>query len=42
VVLFYFASHSGQIVKRAALGAEGYVLDHFSRPAIETHLREAR
>ena len=41
VVLFYFSSHSGQIVKRAALGAEGYVLDHFSRPAIETHLREA-
>ena len=41
VVLFYYASHSGQIVKRAALGAEGYVLDHFSRPAIETHLREA-
>ena len=41
VVLFYFASHSGQVVKRAALGAEGYVLDHFSRPAIETHLREA-
>ena len=41
VVLFYFASHSGQIVKRAALGAEGYVLDHFSRPAIEMHLREA-
>ncbi|PYQ40624.1 MAG: glycoside hydrolase, partial [Acidobacteria bacterium] len=41
VVLFYFASHSGQMVKRAALGAEGYVLDHFSRPAIETHLREA-
>ena len=41
VVLFYFASHSGQIVKRAALGAEGYVLDHFNRQAIETHLREA-
>ncbi|HZM52699.1 MAG TPA: glycosyl hydrolase, partial [Vicinamibacteria bacterium] len=41
VVLFYYASHSGQVVKRAALGAEGYVLDHFSRPAIETHLREA-
>src|SRR5258706_1672855 len=41
VVLFYFASHSGQMVKRAALGAEGYVLDHFSRPALETHLREA-
>jgi hypothetical protein len=41
VVLFYYASHSGQIVKRAALGAEGPVLDHYSRPAIETHLREA-
>jgi alpha-L-rhamnosidase len=41
VVLFYFASHSGQVVKRAALGAEGYVLDHFNRSAIETHLREA-
>jgi hypothetical protein len=41
VVLFYYASHSGQVVKRAALGAEGYVLDHFSRPALETHLREA-
>ena len=41
VVLFYFASHSGQVVKRAALGAEGYVLDHFNRRAIETHLREA-
>ncbi len=41
VVAFYFASHSGQIVKRAAVGAEGYVLDHYQRAAIETHLREA-
>jgi hypothetical protein len=41
VVLFYFSSHSGQTVKRAALGAEGYVLDHFSRAALDTHLREA-
>ena len=39
-VLFYFASRTGQIVKRPALGAEGYVLDHYHRPAIETHLRE--
>jgi len=38
-VVFYFSSHTGQVVKRAALGAEGYVLDHYSRPAIETHLR---
>jgi hypothetical protein len=41
VLLFYLQSRSGQVVKRAALGAEGYVLDHFSRPALETHLREA-
>ncbi len=27
-------------MKRPALGAEGYVLDHYSRAAIETHLRE--
>ena len=33
LVLFYFSSHSGQIVKRAALGAEGYVLDHYSAAA---------
>jgi hypothetical protein len=38
-VLFYFASRTGQVVKRPALGAEGYVLDHYSRKAIETHLR---
>jgi hypothetical protein len=41
LVLLYFSSHSGQIVKRAAVGAEGYVLDHYARPAIDTHLREA-
>jgi hypothetical protein len=41
VIVFYFASRTGQVVKRAAIGAEGYVLDHYSRPAIETHLREA-
>ncbi len=39
-VLFYFAGRTGQVVKRPALGAEGYVLDHYSRAAIETHLRE--
>jgi len=41
VVLFYFAGQTGQTVKRAAAGAEGYVLDHYSRAAIDTHLREA-
>jgi len=39
-ILFYFAGRTGQVVKRPALGAEGYVLDHYSRAAIETHLRE--
>ncbi len=38
--LFFFASHTGQRVKRAAYGAEGYVLDHFSRAAIEEHLND--
>jgi glycosyl hydrolase family 106( putative alpha-L-rhamnosidase) len=41
VVLLYFSGQTGQIVKRAAVGAEGYVLDHYSREAIQTHLREA-
>jgi alkanesulfonate monooxygenase SsuD/methylene tetrahydromethanopterin reductase-like flavin-dependent oxidoreductase (luciferase family) len=41
VVLLYFAGQTGQTVKRAAAGGEGYVLDHYNRAAIETHLREA-
>jgi hypothetical protein len=41
VVLLYFSGQTGQIVKRAAMGADGYVLDHYNREAIETHLREA-
>ena len=41
LVVLYFSSQTGQVVKRAALGAEGYVLDHYQRAAIETHLREA-
>src|SRR5262245_6801915 len=40
VVLFYFSGQTGQVVKRAALGADGYVLDHYSGPAIDLHLRE--
>ncbi len=39
-ILLFFAGRTGQVVKRPALGAEGYVLDHYSRSAIETHLRE--
>ena len=38
VVVSYIASRTGQQVKRAALGAEGFVLDHLSRSAVEHHL----
>jgi len=37
-VVFYVASRTGQQVKRPALGAEGFVLDHLSRKAIDHHL----
>lgn len=40
-LVFFLSSPTGQVVKRAALGAEGYVLDHYNQAAIETHLREA-
>ena len=36
--LFFIASHTGQEVKRAAAGAEGWVLDPFSHQAVATHL----
>ena len=39
VALFFVQSHTRQEVKRAALGAEGYVLDPFSHQAVATHLR---
>ncbi|WP_323142023.1 glycosyl hydrolase [Massilia phyllosphaerae] len=38
-VVFYVASRTGQQVKRPALGAEGFVLDHLSRKAIDHHLK---
>ena len=38
VALFFIASRTGQQVKRAAVDAEGYVLDHYDRTAIEHHL----
>ena len=40
VLLFFIASHTRQMVKRAAVGGEGYVLDHMNRAAIDTHNRE--
>lgn len=39
VLVFYIASRTAQQVKRAALGAEGFVLDHLSRTAIDHHLQ---
>jgi len=38
VALLFYASHTFQQVKRAAVGAEGYVLDPFSHQAVATHL----
>ena len=39
VALFFISSHTRQQVKRAAVGAEGYVLDPFSHDAVATHLK---
>ncbi len=38
-MLLAYARLTGQNVKRAALGAEGPVLDHYSAAATEAHLR---
>jgi hypothetical protein len=38
VLLLFVSSHTRQMVKRAAVGGEGFVLDHMSREAIEKHL----
>ncbi len=40
VALFFIASHTKQTVKRPSVGAEGLVLDHFSRSAIDEHLKD--
>jgi hypothetical protein len=39
VARVFVASRTRQAVKRAAVGAEGFVLDHYDRAALETHLR---
>lgn len=38
-VMFFIASRTGMMVKRPAVGAEGYVLDHYDRRAIQNYLR---
>jgi hypothetical protein len=37
--VFVIASHTLQTVKRPAVGAEGFVLDHYDRSALEAHLK---
>jgi hypothetical protein len=39
VALFFILGHTKQVVKRAAVGAEGWVLDPFSHDAVATHLK---
>src|SRR5579862_2809879 len=39
VALFFYAGYTHQTVKRAAVGAEGLVLDPFSHLAVATHLK---
>lgn len=39
VALFFIQSHTKQEVKRSAVGAEGWVLDPFSKQAVATHLK---
>ena len=36
--VFFISSRTGMTVKRPAVGAEGFVLDHYDQNAIETHL----
>ncbi len=38
-VLFFIASRTGMVVKRAAVGAEGFVIDHYDGGALESYLR---
>ena len=36
--VFFISTRTGMTVKRPAVGAEGFVLDHYDKNAIETHL----
>ncbi len=37
-LLWFISTRTGQQVKRSAVGADGFVLDHFSREAVDHHL----
>jgi hypothetical protein len=39
-VLYFIASRSGMMVKRPAVGAEGFVLNHYDRDAVDAYLRD--
>ena len=38
-VLFFISGRSGMQVKRPAVGAEGYVLNHLDQPSVENYLK---
>ena len=38
-VLFFISSRTGQMVKRPAVGAEGFVVDHYDRAAVDDYLK---
>jgi hypothetical protein len=38
-VLFFISGRTGMMVKRPAVGAEGFVLNHYDRPAVESYLK---
>lgn len=38
-VLFFISSRTGMMVKRPAVGAEGFVLNHYDRAALDHYLR---
>lgn len=39
VAVFFISSRTGQQVKRPAVGADGFVIDHFSAQAVQDHLK---
>jgi hypothetical protein len=38
-VLFFISGKAGMMVKRPALGAEGYMLNHLDKPSVENYLK---
>ena len=39
-VQFFIASHTGMMVKRPAVGGEGYVIDHYNPAVVEKFIKE--